>query len=289
MNGRATHAGTEVGAVMLKVRDMTISEAFYTEVLGLKVLNRYRGATSLTADGISPLVVLKEIPNAVVMPERSTSGLYHFALLVPARRDLGAALRHLAERRVAVGSADHDVSEALYLSDPDGNGIELYWDRPRSSWRRLDDGQIYMNAEMLDVRSLIAEAEGTEWEGLPVGTKMGHVHLHVKQLAESEAFYCKLLGFRVTLRYGPSALFISAGGYHHHIGLNIWAGANAPTPPDDAVGLAYYTIVNPDPAHIEDILAWLAERGVSVEAKGDGWYFNDPNGIGIRLTTCPIL
>ncbi|MFS0725359.1 VOC family protein [Paenibacillus sp. 1P07SE] len=284
-----THAGTEVGAVQLRVSDMARSEAFYTDVLGLRVLNRYDGLTRLTVDGIHPLIVLEEIADAVQIRPRTTSGLYHFALLVPTRSDLGLVLRQLAECGVQLGSADHDVSEALYLSDPDHNGIEIYWDRPVEQWSMLESGQIYMSADALDAHGLLREAEGRQWTGMPAGTRMGHVHLHVRNLTEAERFYCGLLGFSVKLRYGPSALFVAAGGYHHHLGLNTWAGVGAPPTPEKTPGLAHYTIVNPDVRHIEDILVWLEEAGIAVETKGDGWYFRDPSGIGVRLTTCPVL
>ncbi|MBD2844340.1 VOC family protein [Paenibacillus sp. IB182496] len=286
---RSAHAGTEMGAVHLRVASAERAERFYCEIVGLRVLNRYGGAVRLTADGIHPLLVLEERPGAKRAPQQRCSGLYHFALLVPERRDLALVLRHLLQAGVGVGSADHDVSEALYLSDPDGNGIEIYWDYPREHWRRLPDGSIYMDADPLDSHGLLQLAEQDTWSGLPQGTVIGHVHLHVKRLDEAEAFYCGVLGFRPTLRYGAGALFIAAGGYHHHIGLNIWAGVDAPSPPADAAGLLHYTIVCPDPQRIEAILAWLDARGERYETRGDGWYFCDPSGIGIRLTTCPVL
>ncbi|WP_239715494.1 VOC family protein [Paenibacillus sp. 19GGS1-52] len=286
---KTTHAGTEMGSVQLKISNMEESVEFYTRVIGLEVLNRYHGLVRLTADGIHPLIVLEEIADAIIMPEQSCAGLYHFALLVPTRRDLGLVLRHLLDLNVQPGSADHDVSEALYLSDQDGNGIEIYWDRPKEDWTMLSSGEIHMSAEPLNLHSLLGEAGGETWSGMASGTKMGHVHLHVRNVVESEAFYSRLLGFQPTLHYGPSAVFISAGGYHHHLGLNIWAGANAPSPPENAVGLSHYTIVNPDPGHIEEIINELEKQDIAVDTRGDGWYFHDLNGIQVRLTTCPIL
>ncbi|WP_051318219.1 VOC family protein [Cohnella thermotolerans] len=285
----AAHAGTEMGAVHLKVSDLERSVRYYTETIGLSVLNRYGGAARMTADGAYPLVVLEQVPNALVLPPGRNSGLYHFALLVPNRRDLGNVLKHLIRSQVRVGSADHDVSEALYLTDPDGIGIEIYRDRDRTEWKRMKSGEIYMSADPLDGAGLLREAEDGEWSGLPVGTRVGHVHLHVGDLRLAEAFYCGLLGFGTTLHYGSSALFAGAGGYHHHIGLNLWAGANAPPTPERATGLRYFTIVNPDPGHIERILEKLAVWSIEAETRGDGWYFRDPFGIGVRLTTCGIL
>lgn len=285
----AAHAGTEMGAVHLKVSNLERSVRYYTEVIGLFVLNRYAGLVRMTVDGAYPLVVLEQIPNAIVLSPGRNSGLYHFALLVPNRKDLGNVLKHLVESSIPTGSADHDVSEALYLSDPDGIGIEIYWDRDRSGWKVMSNGEVYMSADPLDGAGLLQEVKDGEWRGLPVGTRVGHVHLHVGNLPQAKAFYCGLLGFKAMLHYGPSALFIGAGGYHHHIGLNVWAGANAPATPDHATGLAYFTIVNPDPGHIERILQELQRYGIEAETRGDGWYFRDPFGIGIRLTTCGIL
>jgi catechol 2,3-dioxygenase len=288
MTEEAAHAGTEIGAVHLKVSNLERSIRFYKEVIGLFELERRGSFSRLTADGTYPLVVLEEVPNALVLPPGRNSGLYHFALLVPTRRDLGNVLRHLLELGISVGSADHDVSEALYLSDPDGIGVEIYRDRDRSEWTEMRSGEIYMNVAALDTAGVIRESYGV-WKGLPVGTRVGHVHLHVGNLAEARAFYCGLLGFRTMLQYGSSALFVAAGGYHHHVGLNIWAGPDAPPTPADATGLSHFTVVNPDPGQIERILGKLERLGISVEARGDAWYFRDPFGIGIRLTTCRIL
>ncbi len=285
----AAHAGTEMGAVHLKVSNLERSVQYYTEVIGLSVLNGYGGLVRMTADGAYPLVVLEQIPDAVILQPGRNSGLYHFALLVPSRRDLGNVLKHLVESKIPIGSADHDVSEALYLSDPDGIGIEIYWDRDRSEWKVMNNGEVYMSSDLLNGVDLMREANDGEWKGLPVGTRVGHVHLHVGNLPLAKAFYCGLLGFKAMLHYGPSALFTGAGGYHHHIGLNVWAGAGAPATPDNATGLAYFTIVNPDPWHIELILQELQHRGIEVETRGDAWYFQDPFGIGIRLTPCGIL
>lgn len=163
-----------------------------------------------------------------VMPERSVSGLYHFAILVPDRTALGLALRNLIKYRIPVGQGDHLVSEALYLNDPDQNGIEIYADRPRDTWRRDESGEYIMSTDPVDVDGLLAISEGAEWRGLPPATRIGHVHFHVGDLREAERFYCQILGFEITAHYGGAALFVSAGGYHHHIGLNTWAGVGAP-------------------------------------------------------------
>ena len=180
---------------------------------------------------------------AVPKPRRTT-GLYHFAILVPSRAALGRSLRRLVDARYPLtGAADHLVSEAIYLDDPDGLGIEIYRDRPRDSWRRLAGGQIAMSTDPLDVQNVLDEPGAeTAWNGLDAATVMGHVHLHVPHLDTAEQFYCGRIGFDPMLRGYPGALFVSAGGYHHHLGLNTWAGVGAPPPPENAVGLQSFTI-----------------------------------------------
>jgi catechol 2,3-dioxygenase len=207
------------------------------------------------------LIELHERKGAIPKPRRTT-GLYHFAILVPSRAALGRSLRRLAEMRWPIsGAADHLVSEALYLDDPDGLGIEIYRDRPRDTWRVVD-GELAMATDPLDVQD-VADEPGAEmpWTGLEAGTVMGHVHLHVPHLDTAETFYCGRIGFDPIVRRYPGALFVAAGGYHHHLGLNVWAGIGAPPPPENAVGLRSFTIESADvqPAVIED-----ASTGVAV-------------------------
>lgn len=227
-----------IGSVSLTVRDLQRSVAFYRETLGFEDL----GAGRLAPRGGRVLIELHERKDAVARPRRS-AGLFHFAILVPSRAALGRSLRRLSEMQWPLsGAADHLVSEALYLNDPDGLGIEIYRDRPRESWR-IVDGEMAMATDPLDLQSVHDEPGAeTTWSGLEAGTVMGHVHLHVPHLDSAEAFYCGGVGFEPMLRRYPGALFVAAGGYHHHLGLNTWAGVGAPPPPGDAVGLRAFTI-----------------------------------------------
>src|SRR5262245_3426208 len=211
-------ANTSVGQAALTVADLQRSERFYCDVLGMRVLSRGDGTLTLTADDATPLLELTELPGARPKPARAT-GLYHFAVLVPSRLDLARSLRRLAEMHYPLtGASDHLVSEALYLDDPDGNGIEIYRDRPRAEWPHLD-GQLQMAVDPLDIDGILGELEHDDrpWNGLDAGTRMGHMHLHVANLRQAEEFYSGVLGFDVMVRYGTSALFVSAGGYHHHL------------------------------------------------------------------------
>jgi catechol 2,3-dioxygenase len=189
------------------------------------------------------LIELHENTGAIAKPRRST-GLFHFAILVPSRAALGRSLRRLVDKGWPMtGASDHLVSEALYLDDPDGLGIEIYRDRPRSSWQRLPNGQLAMATDPLDLQGVHDEPGAeTAWNGLGAGTVMGHVHLHVPHLDTAEQLYCGRIGFEPIVRGYPGALFVSAGGYHHHLGLNTWMGVGAPPPPENAVGLRSFTI-----------------------------------------------
>lgn len=248
-------ADAHIGQVSLTVSQLDRSLAFYQDVLGFEESRRDGRVSYLGAPGGRTIIELHERTDAIKKPRRS-SGLFHFAILVPSRAALGRSLRRLAEKRWPMsGASDHLVSEALYLDDPDGLGIEIYRDRPRESWQRLMDGEIAMATEPLDLQG-VHDEPGAEspWQGLESGTIMGHVHLHVPHLDSAEAFYCGQIGFEPILRRYPGALFVSAGGYHHHLGLNIWAGVGAPPPPENAVGLRSFTIESGsvDPADIED-------------------------------------
>lgn len=275
---------THVGLVSLSVADLARSLRFYGDVLGFAVAERYDGTARLAANG-APLLELVEQPGARPKPPRST-GLYHFAVLLPGRADLGRALRRLAETRWPLqGAADHLVSEALYLADPDGNGIEIYRDRPRAEWP-VRGGQVQMATDPLDIDGIVGELAGDSrpWTGLPAATAMGHVHLHVADLKQAEAFYCGVLGFEVMQRGYPGALFVSAGGYHHHLGLNIWAGAGAPPQPAGTAGLRYYTVALPDAVALSKVLDRVRAAGIAVEERSNGWYLRDPSSNGLRLT-----
>jgi len=231
-----------IGAVSLAIRDLDRSKTFYQDVLGFEETDRQGRTASLRAPGGRVLIELVEKPEAIPRPRRS-AGLYHFAILVPSRAALGRSLRRLAAMSWPLtGASDHLVSEALYLDDPDGLGIEIYRDRPRAEWSRRD-GQLAMATDPLDVEGVRDEpGADAPWTGLEAGTVIGHVHLHVPHLDAAEALYCGRIGFEPTVRGYPGALFVAAGGYHHHLGLNTWTGIGAPPPPDHAVGLRSFTI-----------------------------------------------
>jgi catechol 2,3-dioxygenase len=275
------HPATRIGTVHLTVADLDRARRFYETTLGFRALPGGGSELLLGADDV-PLLALTARPGARPKPAHAT-GLYHFAILVPDRRSLARSLRRLAEQGYPLGGAsDHGVSEALYLSDPDENGIEIYRDRPRDAWPRDPDGHQAMVTQPLDLRDLLAAGDAT-WDGLAAGTRIGHIHLHVADLAAAEEFYCGTLGFELMQHYGHSAAFVSAGGYHHHIGLNTWAGVGAPPPPDDAAGLRYVEVVLPDAAEVERVVARAAAAGFAGERHGGGVLLRDPSHNGVLL------
>lgn len=279
-------ATTHLGEVSLRISNLERSIQFYTEVVGLQLLERSEKVATMTADGKKSLLRLEQLTDAVTMPVRSTSGLYHFAILLPDRKSLGLALRNLAESGIEIGQGDHLVSEAFYISDPDQNGIEIYADRARDTWKRDADNNFVMASDPVDVESLFALAANETWQGLPAGTVIGHVHFHVRSLEESHRFYTDVLGFDIVGNFANmSALFVSAGGYHHHIGLNIWAGAGAPLNPDHATGIDYFTIIFAGNEHLQQAVEQLRQSGASLEQQEDSWFTIDPQNIRIRLTT----
>ncbi len=273
-----------IGEVQLIVADLERAVSFYEKGLGFRVLQRVGGQAVLGA-GERRLVTLNERLGA--KPASKATGLYHFAVLLPDRKSLARVLYHLAETQLGVqGLADHGVSESLYLADPDGNGIELYRDRRKSEWPMDDLRRLQMGTDELDVDDLVLELKGglEPYQGLPQKTRIGHVHLQVRNLAEAEQFYSKVLGFQVTQRYGSGALFVSAGGYHHHIAMNTWAGEGAPPPPADATGLRWFEIILPGAAALDAVKARLKDAGVEYAEQDGGVLVHDPsqNGILIR-------
>jgi len=257
-----------IGAVTLRVRNLVRSLHFYREVLGFRELARSGPSASLGTAAGRTLVTLEERPGASSRPRRS-AGLFHVAVLVPSRAALGASLRRLIEREWPLsGVADHLVSEALYLDDPDGLGLEIYRDRPRDTWQRHGD-EVVMATDPLDIEGLVQEPGADQpWNGLQPRTAIGHVHLQVPHLDAAERFYCEGVGLTPTLRRYPGALFVSAGGYHHHLGLNTWAGVGVPPPPADAVGLRQFTIRSRSIVSREEVD--LATGVTVVFAPGDG-------------------
>jgi catechol 2,3-dioxygenase len=253
----ATDPQTTTGRVALTVRDLARVADFYEQVVGLRALDAGHGRAVLGA-GERPLVELVEDRDAPPRPPRTT-GLFHLAVLVPDRAELARSLRRLIEARWPLqGASDHLVSEALYIGDPEGNGIEIYRDRPREQWRR-DGDEIAMATLPLDLDDVLAELdrdgqEGTGSDaGVAPGTRIGHVHLNVADLASSERFYSGELGLEVTARGYPGALFLAADGYHHHVGLNTWRGEGASPPPPGALGLRWFELTPPSDGPAGDL------------------------------------
>ena len=244
------------------------------------VLERGAGRASLGVRGAAPLVYLVEKNGVARVPRRGRFGLYHFALLLPERAALGRFAAHMLRLGLRPGMADHAVSEALYLSDPDGLGIEVYADRPRASWAYRGE-EFVMTTEPLDIDSLIAAGEGREWGRAPAGTTIGHVHLHVGDLAATEEFYHHGLGFDKTVWSYPGALFFSAGGYHHHLGTNIWSPG--PSARADEAKLLEWELVIPARRQIEDLAQRLRARGHLVEVASDGVRTSDASGTQVYV------
>ncbi len=273
---------TRLGAVRLQVTDLNRSLAYYQGILGLVLLHRDGGDASLgLAGGVRPLVHLHERGAGRAPGRGERLGLYHFALLVPDRAALGRLIAHLAVSGVQVAAADHAVSEALYLWDPDGLGIEVYADRPRDEWRTIGR-ELFMTTERLDMRSLATAAGEEPWTGLPAGTVLGHMHLHVGDIAGAEAFYHRALGFDKMVWSYPGALFLSAGGYHHHLGTNNWA-ANAPRRAENEPGLLEWEINVPTSDDAHAAVDSCARAGADVEHQRDTWTVRDPWGTTLRL------
>ena len=268
---------TTMGPVELTVADQDRSRRYYEQVIGLRVLERSGSTMSFGVDG-TELLVLVEEPGA--RPALGHTGLFHFALLLPDRPSLARWLAHAGRERVSLaGLSDHFVSEAIYLSDPDQHGIEIYADRPRSSW----EGQVEagMTTLPLDVDALLAELDdpATEpFEGLPAATTMGHVHLRVAGIPDTLAFYRDVLGFELMASYGSQAAFLAAGGYHHHVGANTWESSGAPPPPPGTAALRQATIVLPDAAERDRVAASVAEAGQEPEPGPNGVTVLDPSG-----------
>ena len=274
---------TTLGPVSLTVADLARSRAFYEQAIGLRGQELDDGGLTL-AGNERPLLELRGDSSAPPL-QRTATGLYHLAILVPTRLDLALALARLAAFQWPLdGASDHLVSEALYLSDPDGNGIEIYRDRPRNEWRRVG-GQLQMATLPLDLESLAGELRAASGPQalLPAGTRIGHVHLQVASLEQAEAFYHELLGFDVMVRGYPGALFVSAGGYHHHIGLNTWHSAGAAPAPPGSVGLRSFEVVLPSADQLAGITARLHRAGAPVETTSAGTLTRDPSGNAVLL------
>jgi catechol 2,3-dioxygenase len=276
---------TSIGKVRLRVADLDDLTTFYERVIGLEAVEREDELTRLGAAGGEPLIELVGAPDAPAPPSFST-GLFHLAILVPDRAELARSLQRVAGTGWRLtGASDHLVSEALYLQDPEGNGIEIYRDRPREEWRRNGD-ELAMATLPLDLESVLGELDPGERQanGMPGGTTMGHVHLQVADIPAAERFYNRALGLDVMVRSYPGALFLAAGGYHHHLGLNTWQSQGAPPPPEGALGLDRYELVLPNAAERDSAADRLAEAGADPQRLDEGVVVSDPSGNRVLLT-----
>lgn len=280
--GHRLPEATHLGTVRLQVADPERSLAFYEKVLGMRVIRRTSDSVSLGPHGEDREIVhLRQLRMARPVPKRGLLGLYHFAILLPDRASLGRFVAHLAAIGEYAGMSDHFVSEAVYLTDPDGLGIEVYADRPRDAWR-YDERQLYMTTDRLDVDDLVKSAAGERWTGMPAGTVLGHVHLYVDDIARAEAFYHEALGFDKVVWSYPGALFMSAGGYHHHLGTNTWARGALPATDADARLLAWEIIV-PTKKDAEEAARHVQAAGYPVKEENGEWVLTDPWGTSLRL------
>lgn len=264
---------TRVGRVRLEVGDLERSIDYYEQVIGLRVVGRDGPAAALAAASGETLVRLQAQPGVLPAPRRGVNGLFHFAIRLPERAGLGRFVAHLAQLGIDHGAADHGVSEALYLTDPDGLGIEVYADRPRETWQRVGR-ELFMTTEPLDLASLATAGGGQAWDGLPAGTTMGHVHLHVGDLAEARRFYHGALGFDVTAWSYPGALFLSSGGYHHHLGTNVWGSRINAT--DAHARLLDWELRIPGAA--AEAAASVQSAGFHADREAAAWVAADPWG-----------
>jgi catechol 2,3-dioxygenase len=272
-----------MGPVELSVADLDRTLGYWQRDIGLRVLDREDGTATLGTD--EPLLRFVEEPGAV--PADGHTGLFHVALLVPDRPSLARFLAHVARDRVPVaGLSDHDVSEAIYLRDPDHHGIEVYADRPRELW----EGQVArrMTTLPLDVESLLGELDDPDaepFDGLPAGTSMGHVHFRVADVPAAVGFYRDVLGMGLTAQLGPAAAFLSAGGYHHHVGANTWESRGAPPAPPGSATLRHATILLPDESERDRVATAVAAAGRESEPREDGVLVRDPSGNALLLAT----
>jgi catechol 2,3-dioxygenase len=277
----ANRTPLRIGAVGLKARDLSRLTDFYSQAIGLAVLDRDAKTARLGAGGVT-LLELEAAPAATPDDPR-TAGLYHTAFLQPTRADLGRWLVHAAQTRVQLsGASDHAVSEAIYLDDPEGNGIEVYRDRLPEEWRWNGD-RIHMTTERLDLDNLAGEAGNTTYAGAPDGLRVGHIHLRVGELSAAQKFYCDVVGLNPTAGRG-GALFMSSGRYHHHVGSNVWHSAGAGKRDEDRAGLSWFAIEAADGAEHAAVLARLKAADMPLANSAHGPETRDPFGTRVRFS-----
>jgi catechol 2,3-dioxygenase len=276
----ALPAATAMGPATLRVADEGRALALYRDLIGLEVIDRANGKSALGASG-KPFLFLDVVPGTTPRPRHAT-GLYHVAILLPERAALGQTIGRLSDAGVKLGAADHNVSEAIYLWDADNNGIEIYRDRPHAEWQ-WNDGLVTMGSAPLDFEGIMAEGTRARADSrIPAGSRIGHVHLQVGDIEEAEQFYCGILGFARTAEW-RGALFVSAGGYHHHLGLNVWDSQNGPLPPKTAAGLEQFTIELPTDADVAAMRARIELAGLPIETSGSAFVVRDPWQTAIRI------
>ncbi|RQW18466.1 glyoxalase [Bacillus sp. C1-1] len=267
-----------LGEVILTVTNVNESVSFYKDIIGFKHIELSEKEAKMFSNEGKLLLTLRENREAKKNPGQLYVGLYHIALLYPDRASLGTQIKHLLAHNIEMGGADHIVSEAVYIHDPDGNGIELYRDRPRTNWSYEENGMIVMDTKPLDVTGLLAVAG--EWNGMPNGLTMGHIHTHVKNLADIEAFYKDILQFDVMTYFGQQALFMSGAGYHHHFGFNTWV-RNKEKPKEAFVGMEQYTI------HVNNEESFNKVRNranKNIVDQGEAWFIvQDPSEMYIKF------
>ena len=280
-SGYRLPAATHIGAVTLQVSDLTRSVEFYGGLLGFSEISANGERVQLGVEGRT----LIELRGGAGGPLRARRlGLYHFAILLPDRPALGRALEHLVRGGLQPGASDHLVSEALYISDPDGLGIEIYRDRPRAEWTQTGR-QLNMATDPLDVDGVLHASHGKQWSGMPSGTVIGHVHLHVGDIEKAKAFYHTGVGLDVMVWSYPGALFLSAGGYHHHLGTNTWAGPRALPPEGDEPQLLQWQLVLPTANDVAAAAANLTAQDFSATPQEPGGSIaHDPWGTALQLT-----
>lgn len=273
---------SHLGAVRLQIADLSRSLEWYERVLGLDVIARTDTTASLAPRGEkNALIELTEKKGVRPVPRRGLLGLYHYAILLPDRLALGRFIGHLAQLGMHAGMSDHFVSEAVYIDDPDGLGIEVYADRPRSAWKH-ENRQLTMSTLPLDAKALVAASGNEPWTGLPAGTVIGHVHLFVGDIDKAAAFYHDLIGFDKVVWNYPGALFLSAGGYHHHLGTNIWAAQSPPASENDAK-LIEWEIVVPSSGDVAAVESSVKSGGVGADRQGSSVLLRDPWGTAVRI------
>jgi catechol 2,3-dioxygenase len=270
----ALPAATRIGRAALRVADLDQQVEFYRDVVGLELRTQTDATATLGADG-TPLLELERDTDAGSRGNRA--GLFHTAFQVPSRTALGAALERIRDEWRLDGASDHNVSEALYLSDPEDNGVEIYRDRDRDQWPRAPDGSVRMDTLPLDLGAVADASDGAT--DAPPGTTLGHVHLEATDIGAARAFYVDTLGLGVQMDAG-SALFLAAGGYHHHVGVNTWNGRSNPA---GGRGLAWFEAVAPDEGTLAAVRDRLAAADIAVTERESGIAVADPDGIRLRI------